>query len=363
MPSYLFHFYPLNFLFHHVDIDYIIVGQGLAGSAVAVHAMLKGKRILVIDQYANNTSSKVAAGLFNPVTGKVMGKTWMADTLFPFLHTFYHQVESATGARFFHKLPIYRPFKRADEQNEWMGNAADPGWRLYIKEVMLHSQPQWGARDSLGGLLLSNCGYVDTETYVDAVAKWISRHNILRREQFRYDKVSIHAGGVTYEGYRARAIIFCEGIGARANPWFSWLPIRPLTGEVLLIQPDHPFEVILNRGVYVVPAAGGQFCVGSTYSHGIAEGVTPEGRRELESKLTELITVNYRVSGQRWGVRPTTPDRKPLVGRHPDHACMWVFNGLGTKGISLAPYFSNYLVNCLENEDLINNAVDISRYK
>ncbi|NJM26204.1 MAG: FAD-binding oxidoreductase [Bacteroidia bacterium] len=228
---------------------------------------------------------------------------------------------------------------------------------------MLHARPQWGARDSLGGLLLRNCGYVDTQTYVEAVAKWITQHNILRRDEFRYDKVDLHASHVTYDGCKARAIIFCEGAGARNNPWFSWLPIRPLTGEVLLIQADKPFEVILNRGVYVVPSGGGQYCVGSTYRHGAAEGPTDEGRRELDTKLMELTTVNYRVTGQRSGVRPTTPDRKPLVGRHPDHACLWVFNGLGTKGISLAPYFSNYLVNCLENEVLVNNAVDISRYK
>ncbi|NJM26203.1 MAG: FAD-binding protein [Bacteroidia bacterium] len=117
-----------------MDIDYIIVGQGLAGSAVAVHSMLRGKRIMVVDQYANNTTSRVAAGLFNPVTGKVMSKTWMADILFPVLHHYYDRVESATGMRFFHKMPIYRPFKGADEQNEWMGNIADPAWQPYIGE-------------------------------------------------------------------------------------------------------------------------------------------------------------------------------------------------------------------------------------
>jgi len=62
-------------------------------------------------------------------------------------------------------------------------------------------------------------------------------------------------------------------------------------------------------------------------------------------------------------MRPTTPDRKPILGVHPQHAQAVVFNGLGTKGVSLAPYFSGVLAEALENDAPINKEVDIDRYK
>ena len=55
-------------------VDYIIVGQGLAGSAVAVQLLRAGKKIVVFDRPESNKASHVAAGLFNPITGKKNGK-------------------------------------------------------------------------------------------------------------------------------------------------------------------------------------------------------------------------------------------------------------------------------------------------
>src|SRR5689334_5756148 len=101
------------------NIDYIIVGQGLAGSSVAVQLIKAGRKILVIDEPSRNRASLIAAGLFNPVTGKKMTKTWMADTIFPYLHKFYPDVEQMTGGSFFHSKPLYRPFVSIEEQNEW----------------------------------------------------------------------------------------------------------------------------------------------------------------------------------------------------------------------------------------------------
>src|SRR5690606_2397630 len=108
-----------------MEVDYIIVGQGLAGSAVAIQLLKHHKRIVVFDDPTANVSSRIAAGLFNPVTGKKMARTWLADELFPYLATYYREVEALTGSRFFYPMPIYRPFISVEEQNEWMARSVD----------------------------------------------------------------------------------------------------------------------------------------------------------------------------------------------------------------------------------------------
>jgi glycine/D-amino acid oxidase-like deaminating enzyme len=116
-------------------VDYLIIGQGLAGSAIAVQLLKLRKKILVIDQPQSNTSSRIAAGLFNPITGRKMLKTWMADKLFPYLHQYYLGVEGLTGARFYYPMPLYRPFLSIEEQNEWMGKSVEVGYESTLKSI------------------------------------------------------------------------------------------------------------------------------------------------------------------------------------------------------------------------------------
>lgn len=342
-------------------VDYIIVGQGLAGSAVAVQLLRRGKSILVIDEPSRNTSSCIAAGLFNPVTGRKMVKTWNADKLFPCLHEFYRSVERETGTRFFYPAALYRPFISIEEQNEWMGKSAEPALANYIGAVKL--SPAFDqVNDPYGGLLLLQSGYLDTAQYIGAVASWIKKDGTLLHEAFDFDRLKpgpeIHYGAV-----RAGRIIFCHGV--HTNPLFDWLPVRPLKGETITIGSAFREEVIINRGVYLVPGRSpGEWRVGSTYNfQDNHAGITTGAREELKEKLGELVKFPFEIRDQQWGLRPTTPDRRPLLGKHPVYETIVVFNGLGTKGVSLAPYFSEVLIHSIENHVPLNKEVDIERYK
>ena len=104
--------------------------------------------------------------------------------------------------------------------------------------------------------------------------------------------------------------------------------------------------------------------VGATYeAKNLSEEVTNAGMMELEQKLTDLLKLPYRVISQDWGFRPTTPDRRPILGPLPDSKNVIIFNGLGTKGVSLAPYFSAQLCNWLLGFGEIQPEVNIARFK
>jgi len=339
----------------------MIVGQGLAGSAVAVQLLRQGKRIVVIDQPARNTSSRIAAGLFNPITGRKMVKTWMADTLFPYLFSFYRAVEEITAQKFFYPMPLYRPFVSIEEQNEWMGKSASPAFAPYIEKITT-STAYAQVADPFGGLLLRQCGYLDTQAYVEAVRQWIAREGVLLTEDLDEQALTIGAGGVRYKQYEAGQVIFCTGV--HPSKAFGWLPVKPLKGEVIRIRAAFEPGLIVNRGVYLVPAGvPGEWRVGATYNfHDTSPDVTAEGRAELLERLNELVHFPVQVVGQTSGVRPTTPDRRPLLGRHPEWETAFVFNGMGTKGVSLTPYFSEVLIRSMLNIPAINKEVNIERY-
>lgn len=343
------------------SFDYIIVGQGLAGAAVAVQLLKKNRSLLVIDQPVPHQASRVAAGLFNAITGRQLVKTWMADALFPYLHAYYPEVERETGKRFFFPMPLYRPFLSVAEQNEWMAKSADPSYQAYIDAVFTKPS-RAGVKDPFGGLLLRQCGYIDTISYLQAVRGWIERHNVFREEPFDERDLLFGAGeGVSYRGILARAVVLCQGTAA--SGCIGGLPIRPLKGETLHVKSDFADTVIINRGVYVVPDGCG-WRVGATYrAHDNIAASTPDARRELEEKLGELVDFSYVCDDQSWGFRPTTPDRRPVLGEVPGAPGLFIFNGLGTKGVSLAPYFSDVFIRWIENKTAMSKDVLLERYK
>lgn len=320
----------------------------------------RGKRLLVIDMPEHNTSSRIAAGIFNPITGRKMSKTWMAGELFRELHAFYPRAEKLTGKKFFYPMPLYRPFLSVEEQNEWMGKSSDTELAAFI-ECVFKKPAADGVDDPYGGLLLRQAGFLDTNAYVEAVRALVSAHHAYEQRRLSDDEIAFGSHAVRCASGTARHVVFCPG--AHPAKFFNWLPIRALKGEMLEVETPLRHDWIINRGVYAVPGTA-SWRIGGTYNqHDHTAGITTSARIELEAGVRQLITAPVDVIGQQWGLRPTTPDRRPLLGRHPEHEQVWTLNGLGTKGVSLAPYFSEVLVSAIENGVSPDKVVDIERYK
>jgi len=64
-----------------MHINYLIIGQGLAGTLLTKELLAANESFLIIDAFKESTSSKVAAGMYNPISGKRMVKSWNADIL------------------------------------------------------------------------------------------------------------------------------------------------------------------------------------------------------------------------------------------------------------------------------------------
>jgi glycine oxidase len=345
-------------------IDYLIVGQGLAGSCLAWQLLQRGKSVLVLDVPKNNRCSMMAAGLFNPVTGKLMTRTWLAETLFQSLFDFYPKLEQTLQQKFFHPMPLYRPFLSVQEQNEWMGYSAQPENQKFIE--LIHTQSAFGDQvyDAFGGLVIKQCGYVDVPTFLNNFRAYLVEQNSFAEELFDESQLSYSTSGITYKQWNASAIIFCMGTSTSSTKLWRALPVKPLKGETLTLKLAEKPKLIYNRGVYIVPGIENHYKVGATYeTQNLSETITEAARLELTTRTRELLKMPFETVNQNWGLRPTSPDRRPMLGHHPDSKNVITFNGLGTKGVSLAPYFSAHLADWLTSKDEIMPTVNIKRFK
>ncbi len=344
-----------------MKIDFLLIGGGIAGLSLGYRLKKAGKSIRIFDLPLQNQSSSVAAGLFNPITGRKMVKTWKADELFPEIIPFYQELEKVTGKDFLTLQKIYRPFLSIEEQNEWMGHSADPGFTAYLDQIFTKSQAE-SLFDSFGGVLLKNSGWLQLPKFIDAMQGLMKEEIIF--EEFEEQKLNSTIDGWSYENLNFTAIIYCNGLGAMNSEFFKFLPFAPVKGEILEVEQEFAPDYIVNRGVFRVSLGSNIHRVGSTYTkHDLDKGPTNEGKNEILDRLNGLVKEEViKIKSHKSGIRPATRDRKPFLGKHPQAKSVYIFNGFGAKGVSLVPYFSKLMMSYLLENKPMESEVDIARY-
>ncbi|MBO0930577.1 NAD(P)/FAD-dependent oxidoreductase [Fibrella aquatilis] len=344
--------------------DVLVVGQGVAGSVLALTLERYGCSVTVASSAALPAASAVAAGIVNPLTGRKLVRTWEADRLFPYLHEFYTAAEQQLNRSFFTPLCIYRPYRDEKERSDYQAIAANSDLAAYVGEP--GDETVYGAvvSNPYGGLRVTQAGWVDLPAFVGAVRAYFVAKNRFLSADIQLDSLTIGADSVTYAGVRYRYVLFCEGPHGKANPLFSYLPYNVVKGEILTATvADYPVRDIINQGIFIMPINATTIRIGATYSwHELDWQTTGAGRTFLETKARALLRIPFTVTQQQAGIRPSTKDRRPFVGIHPQLPRIGIFGGMGTKGVSLAPYLANHFAGALWAGQEINEAVNISRF-
>ena len=343
--------------------DYIIVGQGLTGTLLA-HALLeKGKTIHVFDNHHKGASSTVAAGIINPVTGRRFVKSWKIDELIPFAKKRYQELEVLLGAKFYYPKNVLRVFFSAKDENIWLEKTGAPHLEKYVLETDDLGAFEGKIKTGVGIGEIQKSAQMDMPLLLKKSKAYFLNKKIINVEPFDYQQVKMGDGVVFYKNIKAKKIIFCEGQQGRNNPWFGHLPFEVAKGEVLLIKiPDANFDKMLKHKLFVVPLPDGLYWVGSTYDWNSTDDLpTEKAKLNLIEKLNKILTVPYEIIDHQSAIRPTTFDRRPFLGLHPQYDCLAIVNGMGTKGTSLAPYFVQEFVDFLLEGKMINKEADAFR--
>jgi len=345
--------------------DFIVVGHGLAGAILVETLRTRGNKVLVIDEPKANSASRVAAGLLNPVAGKRFAKSWLADTFIPAADAFYDALEARYGKQLYFHKPIYKIFSTIEEQNTWMAKSEGGHWSEYISATYTQSINQPGVDDPFGGIMIEKGGFLHVYEMLDLLTEDLLQQGLYLPERFDLSQLKLTNEGVNYKTIVARHLIFCEGYQVINNPYFKWLPLQPTKGEVLEVHTAQNLnpECIYNKAVYVVPEGGGRFIVGATYDwRNPNEEITPQGEAELSERFRQILPQEFNITGHWAGIRPAVRDRKPLVGTNPNYKQLSVFNGMGSKGVLMAPYLSQHFADALAGQTELMPEIHISRY-
>lgn len=347
-----------------IETDYIVVGQGIAGTTLSFELLRRGKSVFVFDVPSSGSSSRVAAGIFNPITGRGAVKTWKAEVLFGFLKNFYVDLEHFLNIHFLYIKDGIRFFRSMEEINRIHAKSSEPGMELFLNTETDASLYRDVFKPDLGFFEIRKSGYVDLNSLLDDYRNFLLENLYLKEERLDADLLRFEADGVLYKNLKARKIIFCEGTEMTKNALFHTLPLTPVKGELLDIRaegiPDHR---IFHAGVFILPKGKGIYTVGATYDHACLDcEPTEAGKKFLYEQLNAVLKVPYEVTAHRAGIRPAVRDRRPLIGPHPDFPNAYIFNGLGTKGVSLAPLLAVQLADHLEGKSDLFPEVKIDRF-
>jgi len=322
---------------------------------------------LIINKDLPGASSKVAAGVVNPVTGKRLVKSWIINELNQSSDAFYTQIELLSKQTFFHKKDILRVFKNYQEQNDFISKSSEAAYENYLKEESDESVLQYLEND-FGSGTIAQSACLDAGLFLDAAKNILQKKASFIDNEFSFDELEIN-NPIVWKNISAaiscKSIIFCEGYRMKDNPLFNYLPLAPLKGEFLLIRADGlPRTKMIKKGVIIVPYKENLFWIGSTYDREeLSLKNTESGVQGLKTKLASVLNTPYTVEETGFGIRPTVVDRRPLIGEHPQHKNVFVFNGLGSKGVSLAPFFAQHFVDYLEHNGELMKEVDIKRHE
>jgi glycine/D-amino acid oxidase-like deaminating enzyme len=332
-----------------VITEILIVGQGLAGTTLALQLHQAGIPFLLVDEPTISHSSRVAAGLFNPVVFRRMNLGWRTDECLPEAISFYRSIEALLGKSFCHPIGLHRIHGSDDERQLWATRMLEDGWGDHIESSEPSSAKPW-FKQPFGGAPVHSAGFVSTLEYLDAARTWLKDQNLLIEEPFLHDDLDCSKPLLCWKDVQCTEVVFCEGYKLNENPWFPEVYLNPAKGELLIIEaPDLPQE-IFNGKVYGVPLGNNQFRVGSTYSWNDKDAEpTEKKKQELINILDQLLNVPFKVLDHFAGIRPTVTDRRPVFGPSSLHPDIYTFNGLGTKGVVLAPLLakeiSQYFLN------------------
>ena len=341
---------------------YLIIGQGIVGTWMSYFLSKQGIDCIVINDESIPSASWVASGVINPVTGRRIVQTWMIEDVLPFAIEHYTQFEQYIDATFFKNKPIIllhpsaqmkESFQyRLDHENIYLAKEEDQSWNQYFKL-------------EFGTGKINEVYWIDLQ---EMIQQW--RSHLQLKEQyinayFNTNELSITEKSVLWKDVEAEYIVYCDGIQSQQNKLFRPLPFAPNKGEAIIANISSlPQDYIYKSSFSIVPWKKEHFWIGSNYEWSFKDNMPSASFKEkVNHFLQNNLKVPFTITDHITGIRPANTERRPFVGTHPQHPRIAICNGMGTKGCSLAPYFTKQLIDYLELGKPIHPEASIERFQ
>jgi len=347
-----------------MNVDVLIIGQGICGTFLSWYLQKEEKSFLIIDNHDSNASSRLAAGIINPVTGRRLVTVWMADEVLPFAWEAYSEIGQELNITAISQKSIIDFFPNPFMREGFLQ-------KIETGDQYVHAYPEqnhfnYFFKFEFGCGEIRPVYMVNLEELLPAWRLQLKNKQSLLEETFDISELKVLNEEIQYKNITAKKIIFCDGVSSFENPYFKLLPFAPNKGEALVIRAaDIPPHHIYKKSMMLAPMQEPEtFWVGASYIWDFDNAnPTPEFREKTIQVLKEWLKMPFTVLEHRSGLRPATLERRPFTGFHPLHSAVGILNGMGTKGYSLAPFFARQLVDNLYFGKPIVPEADVARFK
>lgn len=316
------------------------MGFGLAGALLAWELQKLNVLVTSDDLNESETSSRVAAGMITPITGRRLKPTWRGSELTQIARATYSEVETKFGVKLWHEWTLRRVF-REEIMRTWFHERLAHGEYEPMQITDIAPGTHDGVGYPFGGFEHGGVATVDIPSFVDLM------------------KPKENSGSAD-----ADVTVTCTGYRALSSALWSWLPIEPSKGEILDVTiPGLFLDHVLTNGTWILPVGGDKYRIGATHDWDDQDPQpTVRGREKLLEAATQLVHREIIVTGHRAALRPSTKFKRPLVGRHPIDTAQAVFTGLGTKGALQGPWAARQLARHLAFGEPLDTEIDIQRW-
>lgn len=342
------------------NVDYIIVGDGYAGLFFA-HQLIKNNKSFVLYSEGKKSASQVSAGIINPVVLKKFTTFWKAQEQINFLKNSLKEIESYTGKNYLIEAPIHRIFHDENEQNLWLKKSANEELQHFLDKNF--DRLNIVKNDFLTGKV-NQSARLDVNGFFNGLFAFLENEAKLIKEKFDYSKIDNESS--TYKNFKFKNILFCEGMGVKDNPFFSDIAVIPNKGHHIKVKLSTPISesITIKKKHFLFPTYNGLYFYGGTYDREqLHHHIDDSAVEQLVKGLSEFYPYDFEVGEVNFGFRPTVKDRRPIIGRHYQNKNLYVFNGLGARGILNGCYFSKSLYDFIENDIPLDEEVSLDRFK
>jgi glycine/D-amino acid oxidase-like deaminating enzyme len=345
-------------------IDFLIIGQGLAGSLLAWELIQRGCKVVIVDNSREN-ASQVAAGLINPITGMRFVKSADVDTLLPTAKHRYAQLAGFFRQDFYIDKPMLRFLRSDNELKNADKRLKTPDYQAYLGGMQPPGETIGNLAAPFGFLEQKQTGYLLTRPLLSCLKAYFIAQDSYRQADFDYRDVQLQPS-MRWQDLAPKQIIFCEGYQATQNPWFAWLPFQPAKGEILTLEHQTGLpDKILNYGNWLIPLNARQIRIGATFDRkNLDTQATERGKNDLlntlsqiSADLTDPTLINHQAN-----IRPCTQDKQPFIGQHPHHNKIAIFNGFGAKGSLQIPWYAEHFADSLLSAAPLLHSCTIARH-
>lgn len=340
------------------NVDYIIVGDGYAAIFFA-HQLITNKKTFLLFSGGEKSASHISAGIVNPLVLKRFTRFWLAQEQIDALQNTLKEIENYTGKNYWINEPIHRILHDEMEKEVWTKKSKREDVKPFLSQEFESFNE---VKNPFGTGYVLQSGRLNVNSFFSDFFTYLKKIDSIIFDFFKYEELNTEEN--SYQNIKYKNIVFAEGMAVKNNSFFSEIPLIPNKGHQLNLKLSKDIgNKTFKKKYFLFPMSEDKFYYGGTHDRDHLENeIYNESVEDLKNSLEDFYEKEYEITAVNFAFRPTVGDRRPILGPHKIYKNLFIFNGLGARGILNGNYFAKDLFYFIEHRKPLIEEVQLSRF-